>query len=67
MLLLLFSSLGTDSITNRTAFMNHPMDIHTQAEKERQLSPNPVLRFLWLPMVYPTASAISHRVVNTML
>lgn len=46
--------------TNRTAWMNNLMDINTQAKKKRQLSPNHVLRFLWLPTVYPTASAISH-------
>lgn len=67
MLLLMFSSLGTGSTTNRPAFVNHLTDIHIQAEKKRQLSPNPVLGFLWLPVVYSTASAISHRVANTTL
>lgn len=47
--------------------MNHRMEIYTQAEKKRQLSPNSALRFHWLPVVYATVSVISHRAVNTML
>lgn len=33
---------------------------------KRQFSSSSVLRFLWPPMVYPTASAINHREVHTM-
>ena len=63
----MLSSLGTEGTTNRTDFMNHLMDVHTQAEKTRQLSLHHILRFLWLPMAYPTASVISHRAANATL